>query len=145
MPSQLPERSPSREMVASPPRVLIVDDEISIRFALRRYFARRGWTACEAEDGISALRLLEPNVRGAFDVVICDLRMPRLSGFDLYRWLARNRPDVASRTIFSTGDPEALDTLRFLCETGRPVLAKPFELAELARLVEEIRGAAQSA
>src|SRR5688572_12045460 len=62
------------------PTVLLVDDEPAVRSALRRFFARRGWSVVEAADGESACGVLEPSSGNAFELVICDLNMPRLSG-----------------------------------------------------------------
>ena len=84
----------TRETGSRRPCVLLIDDEESVRVALMRYFARRGWDVCEAEDGEEARRMLSPNVGCEYDLVICDLRMPRCSGPDLYRWLLDNRPDA---------------------------------------------------
>jgi len=50
-----------------PPHALIIDDERSVRMALRRYFERRGWQVTEAEDGAHALRLLEQPEASAYD------------------------------------------------------------------------------
>src|SRR5205809_2081475 len=67
----------------------------------------------------------------SFDVIICDLRMPHLSGREMYTKLARQDPRVAERIIFATGDTVRGDTLQFLEALGRPYLHKPFTLAEL--------------
>jgi len=123
------------------PCVLIVDDEIAIRLAIGRYFARQGWEVREAPDGEVAQRLLEPNAGESFDVVICDLHMPRFSGFAFYHWLASARPDAAARVVFSSGDVEAHDTAQFLQAVRRPVLPKPFELCELDRVIDKVRAA----
>ena len=127
------------------PCVLIVDDEESVRGALMRYFARRGWDVCEAEDGEEARRMLEPNEGVEFDLVICDLRMPRLSGSDLYRWLTHSRPEAAERVVFSSGDIESVESAAFVKETRRPVLSKPFELCQLARVIDEVYRGARAA
>jgi DNA-binding response OmpR family regulator len=127
------------------PSVLIVDDEISIRTAMRRYFARRGWKVSEAPDGVTAQRLLDPTAGNDFDVVICDLRMPRFSGSDLHRWLQRNRPGAVERLVFSSGDVMSPEVAVFLERAQRPVLPKPFDLKELGRIVDEVYRAAHAA
>ena len=132
-------------MTGIPRYVLLVDDEDAIRAALRRFFARRGWTVLEAVDGESARALLDPAHGQAFDLVICDLAMPRVSGRDLYCWLTHHRPDLVSRLVFSSGDVISPEASAFLVETGRPVLPKPFELAELSRIVEAVSRAAHAA
>ena len=139
---------PGRQELAHPsiaPSVLLVDDEISIRAAMRRYFSRRGWKVSEAPDGATAQRLLDPSSRNEFDVVICDLRMPRFSGSDLYRWLERNRPEVVDRVVFSSGDVMSAEVAVFLERAHRPVLPKPFDLGELGRIVDEVYRAAHAA
>ncbi len=70
------------------PRVLVVDDERSIRLALGRYMRRKGWDVDEAEDGEAALGLLNAAPPDGYDLVITDLRMPVLSGFEVHDWLA---------------------------------------------------------
>lgn len=128
-----------------PPSVLLVDDEAAVRGAMRRYFARHGWDVREADGGEAALGILDPQVGHRFDLVICDLRMPNFSGFDLYRWLCNHRPDVIERLVFASGDLSAPDSAEFLIEVRRPVLPKPFDLAELRRVVSEICPSANAA
>src|SRR5438094_956645 len=81
-----------------------------------------------ASDGAYAL---ERAIAGDFDVIICDLRMPHLSGREMYQKLARHDPRAAERIIFATGDTVRGDTLQFLETLGRPYLHQPFTLAEL--------------
>jgi CheY-like chemotaxis protein len=87
-----------------------------------------GHTVEVASDGTYAL---ERALAGPFDVIICDLRMPHLSGREMYTKLVRQDPRVAERIIFATGDTVRGDTLQFLEALGRPYLHKPFTLAEL--------------
>ena len=143
--SSPPIPSSSERSAGPPPWVLLVDDEESVRAALRRFFSRRGWTVVEAADGESARSVLDPLSGRSFDLVICDLTMPRVSGRDLYRWLSRHRPDAIPRLVFSSGDVVSLDSSAFVVETGRPVLPKPFELSELSRIVEDVWRSAHAA
>ena len=76
------------------PRVLVVDDERSIRLALGRFMRRHGWEVDEAEDGAAALGMLDAAPLEGYDLVITDLRMPVLSGFEVHDWLAEHRPDL---------------------------------------------------
>jgi DNA-binding NtrC family response regulator len=117
---------------------LIVDDEPTIRTAVARYLRRRGWQADEAEDGEAALAKLERAPPSGYQVVISDLRMPHCSGDRLHDWLAEHRPDLFQRLILTTGDLGAPALSEFLTRTPRPVIEKPFDLAELAQLIEAV-------
>ena len=106
---------------------------------MRRFFTRRGWEVDEASDGARALeRLLGGDDPVPYDAVISDIRMPHLTGEELHDALARERPQLLPRCVFSTGDVTAPDTARFLQRTRCKVLEKPFELARLADLVESL-------
>jgi DNA-binding NtrC family response regulator len=117
---------------------LIVDDEPTIRTAVARYLRRRGWQADEAEDGSAALAKLNGAPPGGYQVVISDVRMPHYSGDQLHDWLAEHRPDLFERLILTTGDLASPVLSEFLTRTPRPVIEKPFELAELAQLIEAV-------
>ena len=108
--------------------ILVVDDEPHILHYMRATLESWGHTVEVASDGTYAL---ERVLAGGFDVVICDLRMPHLSGREMYSKLARQDPRAAERIIFATGDTVRGDTLEFLEGLGRPYLHKPFTLAEL--------------
>jgi CheY-like chemotaxis protein len=75
-----------------------------------------------------------------FDVIVCDLKMPRLDGTQFYRELATLQPDAARRVMFVTGDVAGTDAERFLEETGCRWLAKPFRLKDLLRAAREMVG-----
>jgi len=129
---------------ASPPstarRALVIDDEPSIRLALRRFLARDGWQVDEAGDGKIALGKLAgaPGDPAGYDLLICDLRMPGVSGPELYDWLCEHRPELLSRLIVATGDAVSQDAADFVQRTACPVLQKPFELTELRALVQRV-------
>jgi DNA-binding NtrC family response regulator len=123
--------------------VLIVDDEMAIRAALRRFFTRRHWQVDEAENGTEALAALitEDGTPQRYAVIISDLKMPGLSGIELHDKLLADRPEILSRMIFSTGDTASHEAAEFLGRTRCRVLQKPFELAALAELAEQLRAA----
>ncbi len=119
-------------------RALVIDDEASIRAALRRFFVRRGWGYDQAEDGQQGLELLlSDSVQ--YTVVVCDIRMPRMSGAELYNALVSQRPDLLPRLIFIAGDVTSPDVTSFLSRMDRPVLVKPFELEKLAQAIHSVR------
>ena len=115
-----------------------MDDEPTIRTAVARYLRRRGWQADEAEDGRAALTKLDGAPPGGYQVVISDMRMPYCSGDQLHDWLAEHRPDLFARLILTTGDIASPALNEFLTRTPRPVVEKPFELAELAEVITAV-------
>ena len=111
------------------PRVLIVDDEPGIRFALKRWFERQHWTVSEAGDGQTAITQLlasDDASDSRVDLVICDLHLPLVSGEDVLH------------TLMSTGDSVS-DARPGTALASHPhVLQKPFELETLKTLVTSI-------
>src|SRR5690606_29622859 len=118
-------------------RVLVVDDEAPIRYSLARYMERRGHEVHQAGDGYAALEMVDAALETeGYDIVIADMRMPGLCGEGLLAHL-RDRPDgLDQRLIFMTGDLQAPGAARLVQESGIPVMWKPFELAEVAQLIE---------
>jgi two-component system, cell cycle sensor histidine kinase and response regulator CckA len=118
-------------------RVLVVDDEPTIRAALVRFFTRQGFAVEEAGDGRQALdRLLGEGPEP--DVIVCDFRMPEVSGAQVYATVEMEKPDLIRRFIFSSGDVISGEHQQFLERAVCPVLQKPFELARLREAVDRI-------
>jgi len=116
--------------------VLVVDDERALGTAIARELGARMQVEL-VHSGGAALAAL---ARGSFDAVLCDLRMPDLSGAEVYRRThARDRMQ-AERFLFITGAAGAAGEAEFLREAGRPVLEKPFAMSELWRAVGAIVG-----
>ena len=130
------------EGVVATHRVLIVDDEVTIRIALRRFFVRMGWSVEEAANGESALELLAIDQQQAstaqFAVVVSDLRMPGINGMEMYERLKVSYPAILRRLIFSTGDLVSEEAAAFVRSTDCIVLQKPFELATLREVVDRV-------
>lgn len=120
-------------------KALIVDDEAAIRSVMRRWFERRGWSVDEADDGSSALPLLEadpPSALRTYDLILADLRMRDVGGEQLHRWLAEHRPELLDHLVIATGDVHEEGAAAFLQRSRCPVLHKPFELRALADIVD---------
>jgi CheY-like chemotaxis protein len=119
--------------------VLVVDDEPHILHYMRATLEAWGHDVEIADDGDVAL---ERACGEAFDVVITDLRMPRLGGREFYEALRSRAPERAARLVFSTGDTVRGDTLAFLESVRRPYLRKPFGLDELRGLLASVHAGA---
>jgi len=115
-------------------RILLVDDEDMIRRPMARFLAKRGVEVIEASDGVQALERLagfEP------DVILADLRMPKMDGAELYARLQAERPALADRVLFLSGDITQLAGRGLAPVARERVLVKPVELAELERRIRE--------
>jgi DNA-binding NtrC family response regulator len=128
----------------TPLRVLVVDDESTIRFALRRFFTRMGWEVEEAGDGDRALEMIiedrSQRVIPPYSLVVSDLRMPGLSGMALHDRIEKEYPEVLPRLVFSTGDLVSVETADFARDTSCEIIEKPFELSRLRATVDRILG-----
>jgi nitrogen-specific signal transduction histidine kinase/CheY-like chemotaxis protein len=116
-------------------RALVVDDEPDIADTIRELLEREGFLVEVASDGASALMALD---RSEFDVVLSDLRMPGVSGPEMYERVREIRPQLLSKIAFVTGDTLGASMDEFLKESGRPVLEKPFTRAGVRCLVSAL-------
>jgi CheY-like chemotaxis protein len=116
---------------------LIVEDEPALASAVVEGLADAGYLVVHASDGEEALARVSERT---FDVIVCDLKMPRVDGPTFYRAIAASSPALARRVIFVTGDVAGTETERFLEETGCRWLPKPFRLSDLLRTVREVVG-----
>jgi len=132
-PSPPPSPSPARPAASlAGLRVLIVDDEEAVRRPMAKFLARRGARVNEAADGEEALAWL-----GAQDVdlILVDLRMPRMTGVELFDKLEQARPGLAARVMFLSGDVSQLSEPGNTPVPRERVLVKPLELGELERRI----------
>ena len=126
-----PEADESEAAVSG--RLLVVDDEAGIRSALARML--RGHTIVEARTGAEARRILERDQ--AFDLLLCDMMMPEVSGMELHTWLADAHPELAERLVFITGGAFTANARAYLQQVDNPRIDKPFDKAEVRKLVAE--------
>jgi signal transduction histidine kinase len=117
--------------------VLVVEDEAALGAAVAEALQDSGSAVDRSSDGIEALDKLRGR---SYDLIICDLKMPRLDGSQLYRELELTRPEMARRIMFVTGDVAGTEAERFLEESRCRWLAKPFRLKDLLRAAREMAG-----
>jgi PAS domain S-box-containing protein len=118
--------------------VLVVDDEPAVRSTVSRILRRWGWKVVDAASGAEALRVLEDPRAERPSLLLCDLKMPEMTGSELYARLQRDHPALARRTIFVTGDVVEIDTAEFLGNSDRIVVEKPFTMRELATAIGKV-------
>lgn len=110
-------------------RILLVDDEASLRMLLRRYLERDGYLVVEAVDGADALQRLAEQ---PFDLAVIDIMMPRVDGFDLVRQI-RSHSDLP--VIILTGRGEESSRVAGLELGADDYMVKPFSMPELVARV----------
>ena len=113
-------------------RVLFVDDEENLRKSYQRYFGDR-YDVVLAPDGGQALEILADG--GNFDLVVCDLVMPGMSGMELFRLACERFPAVQSRFVFVTGGVGQIEVQQFLATVKNPTFEKPFRFEEIDELL----------
>ena len=118
---------------------LVVDDDTTARYTLRGILELAGITVDEAADGLAALERLE---NGAFDLVITDLRMPRMDGLELLRKI-RERGSAAPRVIVVTAHGSERHAVEAIKSGAYDYFRKPFNIDELkavvSRALESVR------
>jgi DNA-binding response OmpR family regulator len=113
-------------------KILSVEDESSIRQVCQRVLTDQGYQVDFAQNGVAAESML---MKAEYDLLLVDIKTPVMDGKQLYRYIEKRYPKLASRVIFTTGDVIGDDTQSFLEQTGRPVLLKPFSPDELKAMV----------
>ncbi len=122
----------------SPLPILLIEDEPAVMSYVRAALERSGYTVVCSESGVDGLRQLES---GDFQGVVSDMRTPGgVDGTDVHAWVAKHRPQLASRIVFITGDIANEDTVATLRRTGAPCVEKPFRVAQFISVVEQTIG-----
>jgi len=120
--------------------VLVIEDEPSVANFVRSALERHGYRVTCAPSGAEGLKLLQA---GEFLGVISDMRTPgNVNGADVHAWISKNRPGLASRLLFITGDIANDETGAILKSTGVPFIEKPFRVQQLISTVESLFGKA---
>lgn len=125
---------------ASPLPVLLIEDEPAVMSYVQAALERSGYPVVCCDSGVQALRLLE---NGSFLGIVSDMRTPGgVDGGQVYAWIKRHRPDLASRIVFITGDIANEETVATLQETGAPCVEKPFRVQQFIDVVLKTMGKA---
>jgi signal transduction histidine kinase len=136
---RLPETSRAEPLpdVPTGTRALVVEDEQALNEAVAAALADEGFKVDRAANGEEALARLH---EAHYDVVICDLKMPKVDGMMFFREVSAKMPQIARRIVFVTGDVAGTEAERFLEESGCRWVPKPFRLRDLVRVARETLG-----
>jgi CheY-like chemotaxis protein len=108
-------------------KIVIVDDEANIRLLVKRLLGE-DYIILEASDGEEAINIIRMEKP---DLILMDIKMPVISGRELYHHIEAMDSAQARRVMFITGDVMEATTRDFLDETGAPYIAKPFNIEHL--------------
>ena len=126
---------PSGPRAARGARILVVDDELEVRRALADMLELEGYVPVECPDGMAALRALE---RESFDLVLTDLGMPGLGGWEVARAVRQRHPSMPVGLI--TGWADSIDATDAARHGVDFLLAKPFRRRDLHEVLARVLG-----
>jgi signal transduction histidine kinase len=129
-----PVRTAPLPVVPKGTRALVIEDEQALNEAVAATLVDEGFQVDRAADGEEALARLGERL---YDVVICDLRMPKMDGMTFFAEVSAHMPQIARRIVFVTGDVAGTEAERFLEDSGCRWVPKPFRLRDLVRVVRE--------
>lgn len=118
-------------------KILIVDDESSIRFLISETLEINDYEISEAEDGEQAIKIASEN---EFDLILLDVMMPKLTGYEVAKILKENKNKIKPKIIMLTAKGQQKDREEGFKNGADYFLTKPFSPMELLELVEEILG-----
>jgi two-component system NtrC family sensor kinase len=115
-------------------RILVVDDEkyiLDFFVEVFQMFPMHVETAANGRVAMEKMRATD------YDLIITDFKMPQMSGKELFDWIKGNRPHLARRIVFVTGDTVSLETRSFFEETSNRCLSKPFKIEEVKDVIQQ--------
>lgn len=111
--------------------ILIVDDEEMMRNLLEKILTREGYQVSTAEDGLAALDLIKQH---PFDLVISDMKMPRMNGFELLKAIKKDHAQTGVIIMTAYGDTYTVKDALLL--GADEYITKPFKSYEISLIVE---------
>ncbi len=120
---------------AAPKRILLIEDDAEFRETIREFLAGCGYAVVMAENGVEGVKEL---LVGEFEVILCDVNMPKLPGDMFYRAVQGIKPLLCARFIFMTGYRGNDKINDFIRHVSGTVLTKPFRMARLEETITRI-------
>lgn len=117
------------------PRVLVIDDEQLLGQTIQLGLEDSLNIELETSGSRGLERMLEDD---SFQLVLCDLSLPDLSGIDIYQRISKEKPELTKRFVVMTGGAVSSESREFLDAYEGPLLNKPFTLSQVESLVTGI-------
>lgn len=115
--------------------ILLVDDDVNILNMMEAYLLEKNFLVDAVESGAEGLKEV---MKKDYDVIICDLMMPNMSGDMFYRAVERVKPNLCNRFLFVTGFSMSLEVENFIKNCQVFCLSKPFTLDKLLKSIDGI-------
>jgi PAS domain S-box-containing protein len=115
-------------------RILVVDDEPSITQVLKRVLTAEGYDVETTNKASDALNMIKGGK--SYALILLDIKLPDMSGIELYQHLGRIATSLTRRIIFVTGDVLGADTMDFFSRTKAFYITKPFDIVQLKKDVK---------
>jgi signal transduction histidine kinase/CheY-like chemotaxis protein len=116
-------------------KILVVDDEPAITQFLSRVLTDEGYEVKTTDNAETALKLIE---RERYSLILLDIKLPGMNGFELYQHLDQMDKPLTPRVVFITGDVLGTDTKNFLSRTNASYITKPFNIEQLKEEINRI-------
>ena len=131
-----PEETPDNKKTGG--RILVIDDEPNVLSFLKEVLTREGYEVETADNGEEALEMMR-NTR--YSAIICDIKLPQMSGTEIYREMGKIAPSLKKRVIFVTGDVIGAGTAAFLKKNNALYVAKPIDITIMKKSLNAVTGA----
>jgi DNA-binding NtrC family response regulator len=119
--------------MANKNRILVVDDEAALRTVLSSELHTEGYMVSTASDGDEAIDLLQSH---SFDLILLDIKMPRVDGFQVLRYVKEKLPHI--KVIMLTGFADLKNAIESKKLGAEDFISKPYDLVDLLATIERV-------
>jgi DNA-binding NtrC family response regulator len=121
--------------MAEKSRVLVVDDEEALRYLLSTELAAEGYEVETASDGDEAIEAIKQK---DYDVVLLDIKMPRVDGFEVLKFIKQNKPEI--KVIMLTAYADVKNAIEALKLGASDFVSKPYDLEDILTSINRALG-----
>ena len=121
--------------MAEKSRVLVVDDEEALRYLLSTELAAEGYEVDTAGDGDEAIEIIK---KKDYDVVLLDIKMPRVDGFEVLKFIKQNKPEI--KVIMLTAYADVKNAIEALKLGASDFVSKPYDLEDILTSINRALG-----
>ncbi|MFC1939974.1 PAS domain S-box protein [Chloroflexota bacterium] len=132
---KLDEPAASESKRKSKASILVVDDDPTVQKFINAVLREEGHEIEVVDNGNDAMKKLESE---EYDVILLDIKLPGMSGIEIYEQLQKSSKSLTKKVIFITGDVMSVDTMVFIKSSQTPYIAKPFDTEKLVKEIDRI-------